>query len=145
MKSAIAILLIATATYAQPQQAPRAPARPDNNDPIARELFPPELIMGHQEEIQLQEKQRATIRVELTKLQTTVVDLQWQMSENAGKLAAALRATPVDEAKALDLADKVMNLERDIKRLHLTAVIRIKNVLTPEQIAQLREIRARER
>jgi hypothetical protein len=32
--------------------------------------------------------------------------------------------------------------EREIKKIHLSMLIRIKNSLTPEQVAQLRQIRS---
>ena len=137
MKRAFLLLLVAGAALAEQQ--------PQGDDPVSRQLFPPELIMANQEDLQLQEKQRATIRSEVVKLQGKVVDLQWQLSEDAEKLAAALRAAPVDEAKALALADKVMAQEREVKRLHLAMLIRIKNALTPEQTAKLHEIRKRSR
>ena len=137
MKRALLLLFAAGAALAQQQ--------PQGDDPVGRQLFPPELIMANQEELQLQEKQRATIRSEVVKLQGKVVDLQWQLSEDAEKLAAALRTAPIDEAKALDLADRVMAQEREVKRLHLAMLIRIKNALTPEQAAKLVEIRKRSR
>lgn len=120
---------------------PPSPPMPPKEDPIGRELFPPELIMSHQDDLQLQDKQRATLRAEVVKLQTTVVDLQFQLGDEASRLAAMLRSTPIDEAKAIAQSDKVMALEREIKRLHLTTLIRIKNVLTADQIAKLREFR----
>ena len=137
MKRALLLLFVAGSALAQQQ--------PQGDDPVSRQLFPPELIMANQEELQLQEKQRATIRSEVVKLQGKVVDLQWQLSEDAEKLATALRTTPIDEAKALALADKVMAQEREVKRLHLAMLIRIKNALTPEQTAKLVEIRKRSR
>ncbi len=114
---------------------------PPKDDPIGRQLFPPELVMGHQEEIGLQEKQRAAIRAEVVKVQTRFIDMQWQLSEEGEKMANLLRAVPVEEAKVLEQADKVMTLERDGKKMHLSMLVRIKNLLTAEQIAKLQEIR----
>ena len=129
----------------QPPRAPQAPPPPGApQDPIARQLFPPELIMGHKDELQLTDNQRASLRSEIVKLQSRVLDLQFQLSDEAEKLAALLRTTPVDEAKALEQADKVMAMEREIKRLHLGALIRIKNMLSPDQVARLQELRRRE-
>lgn len=125
----------------RPPQAPQAPMPP--GDPIERSLFPPELIMGHQEELHLTDAQRAGLRTEVVRLQTKVVDMQWQLSEEAEKLATMLRNAPVDEAKALEQADKVMSLEHDIKRLHLGTLIRIKNLLTKDQAAMLQDLRHR--
>jgi hypothetical protein len=36
----------------------------------------------------------------------------------------------------LERADKVMSLEREIKRAQLTLLIRLKNLLTPEQMSK---------
>lgn len=76
------------------------------------------------------------------KVQTHFVEMQWQLSEESGKMATLLRAVPVDEAKVLEQADRVMAMERDIKRMHLT-MLRIRNLLTNEQRAKLEEIRRR--
>jgi Spy/CpxP family protein refolding chaperone len=116
---------------------------PPNDDPIGRQLFPPEMVMGHQEELGLQEKQRAAIRSEVHKVQSRFVDLQWQLSEDTEKMANLLRGTPIDEAKVLEQADKVMAQEREVKKMQLSMLVRIRNLLTPEQIAKLQEIRRR--
>ncbi|PYQ34937.1 MAG: hypothetical protein DMF57_04635 [Acidobacteria bacterium] len=116
---------------------------PPNDDPIGRQLFPPEIVMGHQEELGLQEKQRAAIRSEVHKVQSRFVDLQWQLSEDTEKMASLLRSTPIDEARVLEQADKVMAQEREVKKMQLSMLVRIRNLLTPEQIAKLQEIRRR--
>jgi len=116
---------------------------PPNDDPIGRQLFPPEMVMGHQDELGLQEKQRAAIRSEVHKVQSRFVDLQWQLSEDTEKMATLLRSTPIDEAKVLEQADRVMAQEREVKKMQLSLLVRIKNLLTPEQIAKLQEIRRR--
>lgn len=132
----IALAVSAASFGQQPQPQP-------GDDPIGRQLFPPELVMSHHEEIGLQDKQRSAIRAEVVKLQSRVIDLQFQLGDESEKMVALLRGTPIDEAKVLEQADKVMALEREIKRLHLSTLIRIKNTLTPEQIAKLQEIRKR--
>ena len=133
----IAILLLSIPAFGQQPPSP-------NDDPIGRQLFPPELVMGHQEELALQEKQRTAIRAEVVKVQTRFVDLQWQLSEDTEKMVNLLRGVPIDEAKVLEQADKVMAVERDVKKMQLSMLIRIKNLLTAEQIARLQEIRRRQ-
>jgi len=116
---------------------------PPNDDPIARNLFPPELVMMHQGEIGLTETQAAAIRNEILKAQSKFIDLQWQMQRETEKLVSALQQTPIDEAKTVATADALMNLETTIKKTHLTLLIRIKNLLTDEQRAKLAEIKRR--
>ena len=55
-----------------------------------------------------------------------------------------LDAPRIDEAKALAQADKVMGFERDVKKAHLGALIRIRNVLTDAQRAKLAALRAKQ-
>jgi Spy/CpxP family protein refolding chaperone len=101
--------------------------------------------MQHQQELGLDEKQRDQIRREFQAAQGKFFDFQWQMSEASENLVGLLKSSPVDENKTLAQAEKVMNLEREIKKTHLGLLIRIKNLLTPEQLTRLEQIRAKTR
>jgi len=125
------IFFIAASSFAQ--------EKPD--DPIGRYLVPPDLIMSHSHELNLIDKQRAAIKSEVQKAQTKFIDMQWDMKEETEKMVRLLQQTPADEARILEQADKVMSLEREIKKTQLALLIRIRNVLTAEQIAKLDEIR----
>ena len=129
------ILLIAVPSFAQ-QQSPQP-----NDDPIGRYLVPPDLIMAHSQELNLQDKQRAAIKVEVQKAQAKFIDAQWDMKEETEKMVRLLQQTPADETRILDQADKVMALERDIKKTQLALLIHIRNVLTAEQMGKIEEIR----
>jgi Spy/CpxP family protein refolding chaperone len=116
-------------------------AQQPGEDPLARYLVPPDLIMAHSGELNLLEKQRAAIKSEVQKAQSKFIDMQWDMKEETEKMVRLLQQTPADEARILEQADKVMSLEREIKKTQLSLLIRIRNALTPEQIAKLDEIR----
>ena len=139
MKSSLLVLLLIAplAAFAQQQPSPS----PDN-DPIGRYLIPPELVMSQSEQIGLNEKQRAAIKSEIQKMQTKFIDAQWDLQEQTGKMMQLLQQSPVDELKVLEHADKIMSLEREIKRAQLTLLVRLKNSLTPVQIAKLMAFRA---
>jgi Spy/CpxP family protein refolding chaperone len=49
----------------------------------------------------------------------------------------------VDEAAVLDEVDRILNMEREIKRAQISLMVRIKNTLTPEQQKKLADIRSR--
>jgi Spy/CpxP family protein refolding chaperone len=133
--SLLALFLIAPlAVLAQQQPSP-------DNDPIGRYLIPPELVMSQSEQIGLTEKQRAAIKGEIQKMQAKFLDAQWDLQEQTGKMTQLLQQSPADETKILEQADKIMALEREIKRAHLALLVRIKNTLTPEQVAKLEAIR----
>ena len=133
----IALLVLSGAARAQ-QPPPGA-----GQDPLAPHVFPPELVMRHAAEIGHDEKQRAAIKDAVIKLQTRVLDVQWSLQEESEKMARLLQANPVDETAVLAQADKVMGLEREVKRAHLSLLVRIKNLLTEPQREKLVELRRR--
>src|SRR5262245_11039941 len=132
---ALCILLLSfSAVRAQQQPQP---------DPFAGNLFPPELIMQHQQALGLGEEQKNLLKAELSKLQTHLNELQWDLQGEVEKLAALVKQDQADEAQTLTQLDKVLSLEREIKRAHIGLLVRIKNKLTPEQQARLREIQGK--
>ncbi len=117
------------------------PRRP--GDPLERHLFPPELIMQHQSEIDLREDQRQGIVQEVQQMQTDVVPLQFELSAAMEGLASLVAEPVVDEAAALAQAERIMELEGGVKTRHLTLLVRLKNLLTPEQQQRLQSLRHR--
>jgi uncharacterized membrane protein len=127
--SGFALLAVAGAAAQQPPQAP--------DDPLARLLFPPELVMQHQQDIGLRAEQRTAITKAIQDFQSKVVDLQWRMQEQSQRLASLLEKPAVDQAAALAQVDDVLGVEREVKRAHITLLITIKNTLSAEQQARL--------
>lgn len=117
-------------------QQPDRPQPPD--DPLARVLFPPELVMQHQQDIALRPEQRAAITKAIQEFQNKVVDLQWKMQDQSQRLVALLDKPTIDPVPALAQVDEVLGTEREVKRAHLTLLIQIKNMLSPDQQARLR-------
>jgi len=113
----------------------------DQADPIKQLLYPPELIMKYRSELNLDKQQENTIREELRGTQSAVFDLRWQMKDESERLAEMLQATPINEAGVLGQADKVMDLEQQVKLTHLTMLVRLKNMMNQAQLAQLKEYR----
>ena len=97
--------------------------------------------MNHSQQLGLQESQKTTIKNEVQKAQNRFFDLQWDLRDESDRMEALLQQRPINEARVLEQADKMMALEREIKRTHLTLLIRMRNVLTPEQLAKLDAIR----
>jgi len=67
--------------------------------------------------------------------------LQEQLQAEAEKMVELVKQGRPDESKTLAQLDKVLNLEREIKRAQIALLIKIKNSLTPEQQTKLREIK----
>lgn len=121
-----------------PGQPPRPPEPPD---PIAQNLFPPEMVMQHRQEIGLTDEQHTAIRQELRKASTRFNELQWQMEDEMETMNKLTNASAVDEQKVMAELDKILNIEREVKRTQLLVSVRIKNKLTAEQQAKLQELR----
>lgn len=120
-----------------------AAAQPPGNDPIAENVFAPELVMQYQQAIGLADGQKELLKAEVRQAQLRLTELQWQLQDEIEKLAALLKQDTADEQRVTTQLDRVLVLERDIKRAHLGLVVRIKNMLTREQQAKLRELRTR--
>ena len=135
MKSALALAFALVCCGALHGQQPPQPPQPD--DPLARVLFPPELVMQHQQDIALRPDQRTTITKAIQEFQNRVVDLQWKMQDQSQRLVTLLQKPMVDQTAALAQVDDVLDVEREVKRAHLTLLIQIKNTLSAEQQAKL--------
>lgn len=126
-----------------PQHAPppgQPPRPPEPPDPLAQNLFPPEMVMQHRQEIGLTDEQHNAIRQELRKASTRFNELQFQMEDEMETMQKLTKAAAVDEQKVLAQLDKILNIEREIKRTQLQVSVRIKNKLTEEQQTKLREL-----
>ncbi len=111
------------------------------NDPIAQELFPPELVMQYHQEIHLDESQSKAIKEDIQKAQAKFLDMQWDLQSETEKLVLLLKATPVDESAVLAQVGKVLDRERAIKMTQMSLLVRIKNQLTEAQQNKLTELR----
>jgi Spy/CpxP family protein refolding chaperone len=129
-------LLVPLPAAAQTREVPPEPG-------FAEFLFPPELVMQNQKQLGLRPEQRGAITGAIKELQGKVLDIQWKMEEENQRLAELLQSSSVDSAAALEQIDRILNLERAIKRAHLALLIRIKNTLTQPQQAMLLELRRR--
>lgn len=115
-----------------------------SDDAFARALFDPQLVLKNAQAIGLTPAQRRSVLDELKSAQTALVPLQVDMTEPALELTELLEGTHIDEAKALAKIEQVLRIENEVKKRQAIFVIRVKNILTPEQQAKLREIRERE-
>ena len=126
-----------TASTAPPAPAPRPMTPPAGPDPVARNLFPPDFIMAHSEDIGLSAEQRTSIRDEIRKAQAQFTEMQWQLEDAVEALGNLLKPNVVDEKAAQAQLEKVLDLEHVIKRTQLALMIRLKNKLSSNQQSQL--------
>ena len=108
---------------------------------LSENLFAPELVLQNEQKIKLKPEQRGAITEAVQQLQTNVGELQSRLEEDGGRFAALLKRETVGEGAALVQLDRVLAVERDVKRARIAMLIRIKNTLTAEQQATLRTLR----
>ena len=97
--------------------------------------------MENQGALGIDQAQRDALTKEIDKGQSERLRLQWQLDAEKEKLVNLLAADKVDEARATEQATHVMDQENRIKSAHLAMLIRVKNLLTPEQQKKLRDLR----
>lgn len=147
-----ALMLTAAACWAQfqpaekPQDQGQPGARPmQMNRPqppaFVEDFIPPELIMQNQQSLGLNDEQKKGIKEIMKKSVSDFTDLQWQESAEQEAMGSLLKQEKIDEAKAIAQLDKLLNIENGIKRLHMSTMIKVKNLLTPEQQAKLRSLK----
>lgn len=112
-------------------------------DPIAQSFFAPELVMQHQDAIGLSEEQKTHLKSEIREAQLKFTEWQWKLQDEREKLVGLIKQPHIEEKDALAQLEKVLAVEREIKRLQITMLVHIKNNLTPEQQAKLAEIRGK--
>jgi len=104
-------------------------------------MFDPQLVLKHAQAIGLTAAQRRSILDELRATQLALAPLQADMTEPALELQSLIEAPRIDEAQALAKIDRVLRLENEVKKAQAVFVIRVKNILTPEQQTKLRALR----
>jgi Spy/CpxP family protein refolding chaperone len=108
-------------------------------DPLAGAFFPPELILLAHDQIALTAEQQEAFRVRVEQTQSRSDELRSKLERETAALAAMAKPERVDEAALVIQLDKVLDVERELKHLHIELLAAIKNQLTPEQQSKLRE------
>ena len=144
--SILALAFALSAASLGAQGAPpgqRGPGPTGGPDDFGRNFFPPELVMQHQSEIGLQDSQRTALTSAVQQAQGKFMDVQWKLSAEGEKMGRLLQPAQVDETQVLEEVDRILALERELKKTQISLMVRIKNTLTTAQQAKLSEIRSR--
>lgn len=142
LRNAVTVVLALAAAplaAAQQVQAGPGPTPARAGDPLMGALFPPDVIMQNQAAIGLTPDQSKYILLEIQQVQAQSTSIQWSLQGAMERLAGAVHEDHPDEPKVLALLDSVLVKERDMKRAQIGLLVRIKDRLTPDQQAALRE------
>ncbi len=128
----ICLILFTSAASAQGQGTPK--------DVFKGKLFPPNIILEHQDELNLSKDQFTAIRAAVVEVQANVAGHEWDMREAYQRAMTDLDESPVDEDKVLENIDAVLHAENQVKKLQMAMLIRLRNLLTDEQMAYLQSV-----
>jgi Spy/CpxP family protein refolding chaperone len=112
-------------------------------DPMQEFLYPPELVMRYQNEIQLKKEQKELIIGAVEDAQKKFNRLQWDLQGEVASLQKQLSGSTVNENQVLEQLDKVLDQERLIKKTQITLMVRIKNALTDDQKGKLNSFKGK--
>ena len=103
-------------------------------------LFPPNLILENQDELSLSREQFTSIRQAVVDVQANVAEHEWDMREAYLRIMDELDADSIDEERVLEIANEALLAENEIKKLQMAMLIRVRNLLTDEQVEYLRSV-----
>ncbi len=111
-------------------------------DPLGENFFPIELVQRSGNEIGFTKEQNAMLRQRIQRVKGHLAELQQKLKRETEALSVLTKKERVDEAEVMGQLDTVLNVEREIKRTQLALLIQIKNQLTPDQQARLKEYKS---
>jgi len=112
-------------------------------DPFQGKLFAPNVILEHREELGLSKQQFTDIRRAVVEVQANVAEFEWDVAEAYQQLMAELDVAPVDEAAVLKHVSAALKAENEVKKLQVAMLVRLRNLLSEEQVAYLESVRDR--
>ena len=105
-------------------------------------LFAPNIILEHQDALDLTKDQFTAIRAAVVEVQANVAEYEWDMREAYIRMMTELDAARIDEDKVLEYVRTALLAENEVKQLQVAMLIRLRNLLTEEQIRFLQDTRA---
>ena len=118
-----------------------AGAQGQKGDVFKGKLFPPNVILEHQAELDLSKDQFTAIKKAVVEVQANVAEHEWDVREAYMSIMAELDNSPIDEAKALEHVNAALLAENKVKKEQMAMLIRLRNLLTEEQVKYLESTR----
>lgn len=114
------------------------PVTANEPDPFNEHLIPLEAVMSFRRQIDLTQEQSNAIGKLVVDVQKSVAEKQWQMQSTYFELIEQLEAAQIDEDTTLRLVRSAIDTENDIKVEQVRLLIRLRNLLNPEQLKFLK-------
>ncbi len=134
IRTIIALLFLVGGSLSYAQQ-PGA-----DKDVFKGKLFPPNVVLEHQDALGLTKDQFAAIRAAVVQVQSSVAEHEWDLRMAYQEVLRELDNSPVDDDKVLVLVDAALQAENKVKKLQVAMLIELRNLLTDEQMDYLRQV-----
>ena len=118
-----------------------AGAQGQKGDVFKGKLFPPNVILEHQDELALTKEQFTAIRQAVVQVQADVAEHEWDVREAYQEIMEQLDNNPVDTDATLEHVQKALLAENEVKKLQMAMLIQLRNLLTAEQVTYLQSVR----
>lgn len=134
----VCLFFVGTLTsVAQPPGGENAP-----RDVLSEHFFTADLILNNVDLIELSDKQATSINAITEAMKKKIPVVEAELKAQMNELGKKLEGTTVDQEVVLKQLDNVLKQERQIKRIHLISLIKIREMLTTKQQTALKSIRA---
>lgn len=117
--------------------AASANAAAPKEDVFKGKLFPPNVILEHQADLDLSKAQFTAIKAAVIEVQSGVAEHEWDIREAYQALMLELDNTPIDADRVLEHVDAALLAENQVKKKQVAMLIKLKNLLTDTQISYL--------
>ena len=145
MKSIKALLIAISFCIAVTAQAEGLDGSKGNREVFSMGLYPPDIIMRHQQRLGISDDQRRNISRAVKEFQSEVAELQWTMQNEQQLMRQSFSGYRIPTEEALARAERVLGLESEFKLAHFRLLIATKNELTEEQIDMINKFVKKQR
>jgi hypothetical protein len=110
-------------------------------DVFKGKLFAPNVILENKSELGLSKQQFTDIRQAVVEVQAGVAGHEWDIAEAYQNIMAELDKSPIDQAQVLEHVDAALRAENEVKKMQVSMLIQLKNLLTEDQVEYLESVR----
>ena len=135
MRKGLLIFMVSACVFAG-----AAGAADPKADVFKGKLFAPNVILEHQAELSLNKQQFTEIKKAVVDVQSNVAGYEWDLREAYLQIMAELDKSPIDEEQVLEHVASALAAENEVKKLQVTMLIKLKNLLTDDQIDYLESV-----
>lgn len=114
------------------------------DDVFKGKLFAPDIILQQQEALDLTKDQFTGIRAAVVEVQSGVAEHEWDMREAYQALMLELDKSPISKDAVLKHANVALLAENQVKMKQMAMLVKLKNLLTAEQVAYLESVVAKQ-